>query len=180
MLFWQLPLLSVILANPHQAKVVTRIRQKRAVFDVLPTLTRPDRKCRSKSEQKTNKAAGLSEDRLESKSEGRICWKDKVGRSSRRVLKRIQTTFMERRSGGKEVGRSRKEMKNILRRLVFKQAALKKKSQRQEKHDLKEVQPEISVNMKQIPKKTTKKKVSLVKDLILGGLNVLELFLRIG
>ena len=87
---------------------------------------------------------------------------------------------MERRSGGKEVGRSRKEMKNILRRMVFKQAALKKKTRRQEKHDLKEDQTEALVDVKQIPKKATKKKVSLVKDIILGGLNVLELFLRIG
>ena len=177
MLLWQIPLLSLILADPHQAKVVTKIRQKRAVFDVLPTF-RPDRKCRSKSEQKTNKV-GLSEDRPESESEGRICWKDKVGRSSRRVLKRIQAAFMERRRRG-EGGRSRKEIKDILRRMVFEQAALKKKSRRQEKPDLKEDQPEASVIMKQIPKKTTKKKVSLVKDIILGGLNVLELFLRIG
>ena len=87
---------------------------------------------------------------------------------------------MERRSGRKEVGRSRKEMKNILRRMVFKQAALKKKTRRQKKHDLKEDQTEASVDVKQIPKKATKKKVSFVKDIILGGLNVLELFLRIG
>ena len=177
MLFWHLPLLSVILADPHHA-VLTKIRQKRAVFDVLPTI-RPDRKCRSKSEQKTNKAGASEEDKVNPESEGggkgRICAKDKVGRG-RHVLKRM-AAFMERRR--KEAARSSKEIKNILRRMVFEQA-LKKKSRRQEKHELKEDEVQASVNLKQIPKKATKKKAPLVKDLILGGLNVLELFLRIG
>ena len=172
MLFWHLPLISVILADPHHA-VLIKIRHKRAVFDVLPTI-RPDRKCRSK----TNKA-GVSEDKVNPESEregkGRICPPDKVGRG-RHVLKRM-AAFMERRR--KEAARSSKEIKNILRRMVFEQA-LKKKSQHQEKHELKEDEAQPSVNLKPITKKTTKKKAPLVKDLILGGLNVLELFLRIG
>ena len=155
MLFWQLPLLSLILADPHQA-VLTKTRQKRAVFDVLPTF-RPDRRSQSKAEQATIKA-------FESEPE------EKTGRG-RHLLKRRMEALLERR----RIAGERKAIKNILRRMVFEQA-LEKKSQRQEKHGLKEA----SVNMKQIPKKATKKKVSLVKDLILGGLNVLELFLRIG
>ena len=177
MLFWHLPLLSVILADPHH-QVLTKIRQKRAVFDVLPTIW-PDRKCRSKSEQKSNKAGVSEEDKVDTESEregkGRICAKDKVGRG-RHVLKRM-AAFMERRR--KEAARSSKEIKNILRRMVLEQA-LKKKSRRQEKHELKEDQAQASVTLKKIPNKAAKKKAPLVKDLILGGLNVLELFLRIG
>ena len=157
MLFWQLPLLSLILADPHQA-VLTKTRQKRAVFDVLPTF-RPDRRSRSKAEQ-----ASIKTSLFESEPE------EKVGRG-RHLLKRRMEALLERR----RIAGERKAIKNILRRMVFEQA-LEKKSQRQEKHGLKEA----SENMKQIPEKATKKKVSLVKDLILGGLNVLELFLRIG
>ena len=161
MLFWQLPLLSLILADPHQA-VLTKTRQKRAVFDVLPTF-RPDRRSRSKAEQ-----ASIKTSLFESEPE------EKVGRG-RHLLKRRMEALLERR----RIAGERKAIKNILRRMVFEQA-LKKKSRRQEKHELKEDQAQASVNSKQIPKKTTKKKAPLVKDLILGGLNVLELFLRIG
>ena len=136
MLFWQLPLLSVILVDPHQA-VLTKIREKRSVFDVLPTL-RPDRKCRSKMEEKTK--AGLSEEKPEGRV--RICSKDRAGRG-RHVLKRM-AAFMERRR--KEGTMSSKEIKIILRRMVF-EHALKTKSRHQEKQDLKEA----SKDMKQIP-----------------------------
>ena len=158
MLFWQLPLLSVILADPHQA-VLTRTRQKRAVFDVLPTF----RKIRSKSDDKTSKT-GLFEDKVYPRLES------EVGHGGRHVLKRMAALLERRKIAGE-----RKAIKNILRRMVFEQA-LEKKSQRQEKHGLNEA----SVNVKQIPEKATKEKDSLVKDLILGSLNVLQLFLRIG
>ena len=160
MLFWQLPLLSVILINPHQG-VLTKIREKRAVFDVLPTF-RPDRKCRSKMEQKTKESP--SEEKPEGRS--RICSQDRAGRG-RHVLKRM-AAFMERR-------RSSKEIKNILRRMVFEQT-LKTNSGHQEK----QVLMEAPKDMKEIPEKVIEKKVSFAEDLVLGGLSVLELFLRIG
>ena len=186
MLLWQLPLLSVILADPHQAvltkipvtkvsnvvtAVLTKIRQKRAVFDVLPTAVRQDRKCRSsKLEQK----AKPSFESQKSDSQGKICSKDNVGKGWR-VLKRL-TTFMEKRR--KDEATSRKAVKNILRRrFAFEKQALKQKLIKD--HELQKT--EAGKDMKRIlSKKATKKKVSLVKDLILGGLTVLELFLRTG
>ena len=187
MLLWQLPLLSVILADPHQAvltkipvtkvstvvtAVLTKIRQKRAVFDVLPTTFRQDRKCQSsKLEQK----AKPSFESQKSDSQGKICFKDKIGKGWR-VLKRL-TTFMEKRR--KDEATSRKAVKNILRRRIvsFEKQALKQKLI--EDHELQKT--EAGKDMKRIlSQKATKKKVSLVKDLILGGLTVLELFLRTG
>ena len=97
--------------------------------------------------------------------------KDNVGKGWR-VLKRL-TTFMEKRR--KDEATSRKAVKNILRRRIvsFEQQALKQKL-----IEVRELQKTEAG--KDISKKATKKKVSLVKDLILGGLTVLELFLRTG
>ena len=158
MLFWLLLLLSVVLADSHHETVLTKIREKRAVFDVLPTF-RPDRLM----ELKTKTA--LSEVKP-GEGKARIC----SGRG-RQVLKRM-AAFM----GGKrkeEEGMRRKEMRKILRRMVFKQA-LKTESRRLEKLYLKEDSKETK---KKRPKKM-KKKVSSVKDPIFGALTAL--FLRIG
>ena len=152
MLFWHLPLLSVVLADFHHETVFTKIREKRAVFDVLPTF-RPDRMM----ELKTKTA--LSEVKP-GEGKARIC----SGRG-RQVLKRMAAIMGGNRKEEEEM--RRKEMRKILRRMVFKQA-LKTKSQRQEKQCLKE------------DSKKMKKKVSSVKDLIFGAFTALELFLRIG
>ena len=89
MLFWQLPLLSVVFSNPHQTVVTNKERQndnnnnsssnnnphqnvvtnnnnnkerqKRAVFDMIPTL-KQDRRCRTK----TTEAEASSEERAKS------------------------------------------------------------------------------------------------------------------
>ena len=150
-----LPLLSVVLADSHHQTVFTKIREKRAVFDVLPTF-RPD----ITMELKTK--ACLSEVKP-AEGKGRIC----SGRG-RQVLKR---TGRRKEEGGMRS----KAMRNILSRMIFKQA-LKTKSRRQEKQYLKE----DSKDRNKIPQKMTRKKVSSVKDMILGGLTVLELLLRIG
>ena len=156
MLFWHhlllLPL-PLVLANSHHQTVFTKIREKRAVFDVLPTF-RPD----ITMELKTK--ACLSEVKP-AEGKGRIC----SGRG-RQVLKRTG-----RRKG--EGGMRSKSIRNILSRMIFKQA-LKTKSRRQEKQYLKEDSKETK---KKRPKKM-KKKVSSVKDLIFGALTAL--FLRIG
>ena len=157
MLFWQLPLLPMILAAPHQAVLATT-RQKRAVFDVLPTF-RPAIKSRSKSDEETSRT-GLFEDKVYPKLES------EVG-SGRQVLKGIPALLERRRVGGE---RRNKAIKNILRRMVFEQA-LEKMSRRQDRLGLKEANMEV---------KEISGKVSLVKYLILGGLNILELFLRMG
>ena len=83
---------------------------------------------------------------------------------------------MEKRR--KDEATSRKAVKNILRRrFAFEKQALKEKLI--EDHELQKTEAEK--HMKRIlSKKATKKKVSSLKDLILGGLTVLELFLRTG
>ena len=109
MLFWLLLLLSVVLADSHHETVLTKIREKRAVFDTLPTRT---------MELKTK----------DKPAEGK-------GRKDRQVLKRTASFKEGRRKEERRM--RRKEMRKILRRMVFKQA-LKTKSQRQEKQCLKE------------------------------------------
>ena len=113
MLFWLLLLLSVVLADSHHETVLTKIREKRAVFDVLPTF-RPDRTMELKTKDKP--------------AEGK-------GRKDRQVLKRTASFKEGRRKEERRM--RRKEMRKIFRRMVFKQA-LKTKSQRQEKQCLKE------------------------------------------
>ena len=90
MLFWQLPLLSVVFSNPHQTVVTNKERQndnnnnnnsssnnnnphqnvvtnnkerqRRAVFDMIPTL-KQDKRCRTKTTAGKAAAAASSEER---------------------------------------------------------------------------------------------------------------------
>ena len=109
MLFWLLLLLSVVLADSHHETVLTKIREKRAVFDTLPTRT---------MELKTK----------DKPAEGK-------GRKGRHVLKRTASFKEGRRKEERRM--RRKEIRKILRKMVFKQA-LKTNSRRQEKQYLKE------------------------------------------
>ena len=97
--------------------MLTKIREKRAVFDVLPTF-RPDRTMELKTKDKPAPLA----------AEGK-------GRKGRHVLKRTASFKEGRRKEERRM--RRKEIRKILRKMVFKQA-LKTKSQRQEKQCLKE------------------------------------------
>ena len=155
MLFWQLPLLSVVFSNPHQTVVTNKERQndnnninsssnsnnphqnvvtnnkerqKRAVFDMIPTL-KQDRRCRTKttaaaasSEERTKTtAAAPSEERMKFELDGKICPGDKIGRR-RSILKRTKAAVERRKLA---LGNN-KEMKKLLRKIFLEKTVAKK------------------------------------------------------
>ena len=201
MLFWQLPLLSVVFSNPHQTVVTNKERQnnnnnsnnssssnkiphqnvvtnnkerqKRAVFDMIPTL-KQDRRCRTKttaaaasSEERTKTtAAAPSEERMKFESDGKICPGDKIGRR-RSILKRTKAAVEKRKLAS---GNS-KEMKKLLRKIFLEKTVAKK----EKKYALRAHEKSTKENQKK-----SKSKIS-VKDLIMRGMpSVVGILLKIG
>ena len=197
MLFWQLPLLSVVFSNPHQTVVTNKERQnnnnnsnsnnnphqnvvtnnkerqKRAVFDMIPTL-KQDRRCRTKntaaatpSEERTKtKLAAPSEERMKFESDGKICPGDKIGR--RRSILKITKAVVERR---KLAPGNNKGMKKLLRKIFLKKTVAKK----EKKYALRAHEKITKENQKK-----AKSKMS-VKDLIMRGMpSVVGILLKIG
>ena len=205
MLFWQLPLLSVVFSNPHQTVVTNKERQnnndnnnnnsnssnnnphqsvvtnnkerqRRAVFDMIPTL-KQDKRCRTKttaakaaaasSEGRTKiTAAAPSEERMKFESDGKFCPGDKIGRR-RSILKRTKAAVGRRKLAlGNNI-----EMKKLLRKIFLEKAVAKK----EKKYAFRAHEKIAKENQKK-----SKSKMS-VKDLIMRGMpSVVQILLRIG
>ena len=207
MLFWQLPLLSVVFSNPHQTVVTNKERQndnnnsdsssssssnnnphqnvvtnnkerqRRAVFDMIPTL-KQDKRCRTKTTAAKAAAAASSEERTKITA---------AAPSEERMKFESDGKFCP----GDKIGRRRSILKRTKAAVGRRKLALGNNNEK--KKLLRKIFLEKTVAKKEkkyafrahekITKENQKKSKSKmsVKDLIMRGMpSVVQILLRIG